>query len=312
MYRLAAVAVSTILVLGGGNLAAEMGWQPVESGSQAAKAIVRIKSQFGTCTGTRISTQGHVLTARHCLNQCLINSGQVEPEVLFPDQRGSYQLYHIRLNPRARCRFEIDGVEKEVQVIAAGVGFMIPSEERALPRYDETLHRSLVERGFIQRSDYAVIREIGPQSSECLHLSENDALPEELVHYMGYPGASTGRGEFDSDGSTLLQGRGEVVTSILESSCIEEVSSTEEELRFSYEQPEQILSSVDLLPGASGSALLNSNNEIVALLYSTFWPVDRWSEYCSAAAVGLRISYLRRVLLQTLGETRFEEITRCR
>ena len=70
-------------------------------------SVLRIEDGFGSCTGTRISRNGHILTARHCLNACLISGNYVESVRIYPEF--GYQSPTLYLFPRSEeatyCEF---------------------------------------------------------------------------------------------------------------------------------------------------------------------------------------------------------------
>ncbi len=286
---------------------ARAGWES----ASPREEIVKIKTSFGHCTGTRVSNQGHILTARHCLNACLIQSDSIRAEALFPEEGWrSPNLYHFTDERDVHCEAEINGVPKVFEVLAASTGFMTPSEQGSLSLYASELHQRFLDSGYFHNGDFALIKVAEFESSRCLQVSDQELSLSAPVHYFGYPGDSSGRPERrNSDGESFYQGEGEVISSILENPCIK---GSEEALINRYDRDELILSTVDILPGASGSSLLNHRGEIVGLLNSSYTNgAQMFERYCRGSAVALSMVRIKETLLQDFPSLDLGEVFHC-
>lgn len=269
------------------------GWVKVHSDS----SVVKINgSSGGACTGTRVSKDGYILTARHCFNGCLISGGFVDSYSLFPEYGWrSPKLY--QMNKKATCSISINDEVKNVEVVAIGPGFMIPTEQRSLSLYDKDLYLSFLEKSYFHNGDFAIIKE-DSSTQNCKSVNWASALEGEDVHYHGYPSKSFGRPEGrNSDGESLLKGEGVVSSSIVNSSCLGSNAKNIDELIVRFDREDVMLSTVDNLPGASGSSLLNNSGEIVALINSHYrFGVDVEKTYCSGATVAIPTYHILRQL----------------
>ncbi len=284
------------------------GWEPFFD-----ETVVRF-GEFGsgTCTGTRISHQGHILTARHCFDACLISGGFTEKTPLFPEFGWqSPQLY--RQNKVATCSTLINGEKAEIEILASSPGFMIPIEQASLSQMDKTIHQSFLDQAFLHNGDFAIVREKTPIHTSCRKVSQKPLTSGEFVEFRGFPIASTGRPEGrNSSGKELLRGEGVVVSSILENSCISANTPFKEQLVNSYDREDIILSSLDVLPGASGSSLLNSQGEITGVINSIFrFKIDVLSTYCSGSAVAVPIASIVHHLKKQVGLKSVQEFFSC-
>jgi hypothetical protein len=269
------------------SLHAVSGWETLTSDP----TVIKIEASGGTCTGTYISDEGHILTARHCIHGCLIAQGFVQETPLFPEYGWrSPKLY--QQNRVAHCPVQLDGQEVEVQVLSSGPGFMIPSEQASLALYDREIHQNFLEQGFLHNGDYALLKvDSLPRNKKCRSMARQPILNGDPVHYFGYPSASTGRPQGrNSDGNQLMLAHGEVIPSILQNSCISPDTNQAGRLTQTYDRPEIILSTVDILPGSSGSSLLNEQGQVVALINSMYRQgIDVVSTYCAGSAVAVDI-----------------------
>lgn len=280
---------------------ADAGWVKIPEDP----TIVRLQDNFGRCTGTRISHQGHILTARHCFNQCLIAGQFVQTEILFPSVGWqSPKLYKFNSENPAVCTMNVDGVEQELEVVFASGGFMTPSEQGSLSVSDPQVYDQLLESYFLYNGDYAVVKQRVDHPTSCRAVSTTAVEANETIYYMGYPTASMGgRPEgYESDGESLLLSRGHRVVSMAENTCIDTQSSTLAAVLKRYDRPEIFLSTIDVLPGASGSSVLNENGEIVAVVNSVYSPrVNMYQHYCSGSAVAVGVERI----LQHMAEEDF-------
>ncbi len=265
------------------------GW----SEAVASSEFVKIETQFGHCTGTRISDHGHILTARHCFNACLIQSGQLEDEPIYPEEGWrSPKLYHVLEERPVYCDMSLEGKNVRAEVVATSRAFMVPSEQSSLSFLSPEMYQEFLEKSYFQSGDFAILKLQAESSARCLRISSLASSLGDAVHYYGYPGASRGgRPEGrESLGDRILMGQGLITPSILDNPC---VVGDEIKLRDRYDREELILSSVDILPGASGASLLNSSGEIIGLLNSSYSNgLEMYERYCPGSAVAISIESL--------------------
>ena len=152
------------------ELKAKSGWQTLPSDP----SVVKIENSSGTCTGTFISNNGHILTARHCLHTCLIQEKAVQETIIFPDYGWqSPKLY--RQNRVATCSLKLNGQETKVQVLSSGPGFMMPTEQASLQFYDKQVYNDFLEQGFLHNGDYALLKVDTSENQSSSDSSSDDA-----------------------------------------------------------------------------------------------------------------------------------------
>ena len=256
--------------------------------------------QIGNCTGTRISNDGHILTARHCFNGCLISGNFVEINQLFPEYGWrSAKLY--KLNQRASCSTTIDGHKKGIEVVATGPGFMIPTEQRSLIVLASDIYNDFLKRSYLHNGDFAIIKEETTKKTSCRNVNWDRVNQKDQVTFRGFPIESSGRplGR-NSNGVSLFEGSGVIVGSILENSCIGEDEYHSKgliNLINRYDRDDLLLSTVDNLPGVSGSSLLNNSGEIIGVINSQYRKgIDVQSTYCSGSTVAIPMHHIRSLL----------------
>lgn len=285
-------------------LFAEAGWVKVE----ADPTIVKFQDSYGHCTGTRISAEGHILTARHCFNQCLISGQFVNQQALFPEYGWqSPQLYTFPNDKKAVCRTTVDGVVKDIEILFTSSGFMTPSAQGSLSVSDPDIYNEFLDNHYLYNGDYAIVKEEVTQRTSCRELSVEPSLANDRVHYKGYPSASTGRpAGRDSDGQSLSLSQGYRTSSVSNNSCVPSEQLTAQVLG-RYDRSELYLSTVDVVPGASGSALLNTEGRIVGVINSVYSPRQNiYSHYCSGAAVAVSVArILQHLEEQQISASRF-------
>ena len=252
------------------------------------RSVLRIEDNFGTCTGTRVSRNGHILTARHCLNDCLISSNYVEPVRLYPEfGHRSPNLYLFTNRKPTYCDLSVNGESKTLKVVAASRGFMIPSEQRSLGVFDWNLYVSFLDNSYFHNGDFAILQDETSTGGECKSIGRYKLIPGDYVHYLGFPDATTGRPDgMNSDGNQLRMGRGRIIESISQNPC----ANITDRLKTRYDRDDLLLSTVDIVHGASGSSLLDRNGNVVGLLNSSFGQgVKISSQYCEGSAVAIKI-----------------------
>lgn len=290
MFKSIEISLSILLFLFPTVSYGVAGWSEVD----LDRSVVKI----GTgCTGTRISNEGHILTARHCFNGCLISGGFVEVERLFPEHGWqSPKLY--KLNQEATCATTVDGEATDISVLAIGPGFMTPMEQGSLSYLDSSLYEEFLEKSYLHNGDFAIVKEQVTSETSCRNVSWSKTNINEEVVFRGYPSRSTGRPDGrNSDGYSMLEGRGVVIASIFDNACVSENAQNYESLVMRYDREDLILSTVDNLPGGSGSALLNRGGEIIGVINSQYRQgIDVQSTYCSGSTVAIPMHHISKVL----------------
>lgn len=284
---------------------ADPGWSQVTQVENGPIVKIEKIRGGGTCTATVISDEGHMLTARHCFNGCIIQNETTSTRNLFPEYGyRSPKLYSPDYSSGITCDVLLDGNPSSVVLLTGSHSFMIPSEQGSLGMYDADMYYEFLESNYMHNGDFVIIQSSAPLNRSCLQIEDKNPLRiGSDVLYYGYPSASTGRpAGRNSDGNSLLRSQGFVSPTIQDNSCISSPASEGTVRR--YDREEIVLSTVDIIPGASGSSLLNTNLKVVSLLNSSYYSGDNnfYQHYCSGSAVGVSIeSVLEQAVLSNPG-----------
>lgn len=284
------------------------GWVKAE----ADPRVVKITDSFGSCTGNRISNDGHILTARHCLNACLVSKGYVEEINIYPEMGWrSPKLYKSKLDENSFCKVAIDGKEQMVQVLAASEAFMVPSEQSSLYNMDKELYFEYLNSGYFHNGDFAIIKS-SEKTADCFQMSLSPAEPGAPVSYSGYPGATTGRPTgLDSDGESFLKAQGELIESIAQNSCVTKNTKVDRFKRL-YDRPGLVLSTVDLQQSASGSLLVDQGGYGLALINSHVgFGSKTFSRYCAGSAVAVSVLEIMKDVQERYGNSLWKKFFSC-
>jgi hypothetical protein len=286
---------------------AKPGWTP----SSLRKEVVKLVDSFGSCTGTRVSRNGHILTARHCFNACIISQKIAHENLIYPeDGWRSPILYQMDYKNEYFCEVTIDGVLSRVKLIGGSQGFMTPMEQSSLSLMDKSLYSDFLNLNYFYNGDFLIIKEEVEAPTACATLSRETVHVGEYLYYDGYPAQTTGRPEKgNSDGFSMQHSEGKRSKTIVDNSCIHQYLDAKD-LIYKYNRENIILSDLDVVPGASGSALRNQKGEIVGLINSVYGPgVDIHKQYCSDSVVSVSSDFIIKTLKNQVGE--IQEIFDC-
>jgi len=243
----------------------------------------------------------------------LISNEFVESERIYPeDGWRSPKLYEYDRGRKATCTMEVDGEMKDIDILSLSPKFMTEMEKGSMSIYDYPRYLSYLEQSFFHNGDYLIAQIQESRNTSCRRINLNSAIGDD-VSYKGYPAASRGRGVRNSDGKSLLKSEGKVTESIRFNECIIASNPNNiEKLSVIYDRDEIILSSVDILPGASGSSLLNHKGEIIGLLNSTYTKgVDMYEKYCEGSAVAVRMNHILELAKKHLSSMELKEVFSC-
>ncbi len=232
-----------------------------DRGRAAALEIRADGDEFG-CSATIISNQGHVLTALHCLPQCVkLTEGKSVKNFRFtmPDHQ------QVR-SGKANCKLPFAQEGRELgslpsQVVAAGAGYVFAVDiENLKKELDKNPDRRvafsrLIEAGVGITGDYAILRVPSLAGRTCAKTSGRTAAVNESVWNIGYPSTRTG--------ATFSAGR---VTYAPVGKVDSTVTSGQQGSTLVMRRTGALITSIEAHAGSSGSGIVSYHGDLVGVL----------------------------------------------
>ncbi len=270
--------------------------------------IFYLESNSGRCTASLISDQGHFLTARHCLQRCLIPNGVFK---WAPESTNGTQFYTLDPSKlgHATCDVKLNGKPANVSIEATSLGFILKMDERSFQTLDPELFKTMVQNGFTSEGDFVIFKsELYKDNKKCLNLV-NEASVLQKHNVLSYPSKTYRTKGNNSDGESLFFSSGEYYADILANSCLKNVALNSlqvSQLQSRFNFATSFLSSVDAIHGSSGSSVFDDNLNILGILTNVFnfeslsstesdLPENR---YCEGSAKTLKTSTILNILRQ--------------
>lgn len=233
-----------------------------------------LNGKSNRCTANLISNNGHFITARHCLQRCLIPNGIFKPSNNAPDGTTYFELDTKSLG-FATCDVTLNKVQQTVTIEATSPGLILKMDELSFKILAPELFSQLVDEGFTSEGDFVIFKSTRHANlNHCIPLTkENENFKTKNHHVFSYPSATDRSDDFNSDGQQMYYSQGTFRNSILENSCIDvnslsEFHSKDITSRFGFES--SFLTSVDAIFGSSGSIVFDDDSQSLGILINTF------------------------------------------
>jgi hypothetical protein len=267
-------------------------------------AVHQLNSANGRCTTVAVSPKGLYLSARHCLQQCLIVTGVFKP-------KGEQGVTYFRTDRErlgsATCSVQVSGRRETITIEATSPGLVAAMDEPSLRILNPALFSELRDHGFMSRGDFVLFRI--PQKSSLpayFRLTDRRVTAGEQVRSLGYPTETFRPGTANSDGVSFYSSHGEVVPGIASNSCLQEAAPDApvvQRLQEKFDEPTAFLSTLDAIYGSSGSPVIDQRNRIVGVLsnvyrhsHMTLKAEDEPERrYCRGSAKALRADQILRL-----------------
>lgn len=275
----------------------------------AIDSTIRIDSINGRCSATRIHSRGDLLTARHCVQGCLIREKVYQTKV-DPESVEYYVLDSSRLG-KAECSIAVNGVEEAMIVQYVSPYLIDRFSEQALKMLNRKLYEQLRLDGALSSGDFAILspknsrmeKELGQDNQDKQKICLSDEEVPQDVFTLGFP-SETKRSSFNSDGVEMFFSSGKRLNSFSEGVCYQEAQEKHRKgLLAQFDEPGTFVSTVDAIYGSSGSVVYGNSHSIVGILTNMYAPYDRNPEklpevhFCSGAAKALQ----SKRILQLIG-----------
>lgn len=283
MPKLGKLALAAVLLLSAVSAAAG-GFIPVSDSDPFPllnKSVFSFRNNDsgGGCTGTKLTEDGDVLTAFHCLKECLFKQNWFDTHEDTANLSGeAVRVFRqTRAHAPVTCKLLVPFMEVQVIDAPKCIAYVL-KENGDLGRVSESAP------GDCDKSqDVLTFRMQQPEFLKdltCAPLSSGPAPHvNDRVFSVGYPSA-TFFGKEDSDGKNMYRSRGRVMR---QQSC-EWTSPNGGRLRssFPFEVGLHVLQvSVSAVPRSSGSPLFNRYGEIIGVASGIYSPLMSPGSYCA-------------------------------
>jgi hypothetical protein len=221
-------------------------------------------------TATIISSEGHLLTARHCLNKCLIQARVFK--AVYEQNLVSYFVTDPTQLGQATCEVQWDGQPQTIVIESTSPGFVERFDEAGLSTLNPHLMRSLRAQGFTSQGDFVIARLNGAVNTPCVPMNWPGVGSNSRVFAVSDPSA-TERESFNSTGDRAYLTRGEVLSTIADNSCVREAQMSDDTiaaLKVQFDEPTAFVTSLDSNFGSSGTAALNVDGAVVGVVANTY------------------------------------------
>lgn len=265
-----------------------------------------LNSSSGRCTASLISNEGHFLTARHCLQRCLIPNGIFKLDLDRPSGLNYYKLDASRLG-HATCDVTLNDTPETVTIEATSPGLIFKMDERSIQVLEPELFKTLVEDGYTSEGDFVIFKSMShARLNSCLNLKpESDLTGAHFV--FSYPTETFRVEGMNSDGVNQFFSTGSYSPDILNNSCLSKIELNESQklnLQNKFNFNTSFLSSVDAIYGSSGSSVINQDLNILGILTNNYRHAaltenasdEPENLYCEGSAKTLRSSSILNLL----------------
>lgn len=262
------------------------------------------------CTGTFISKTGLLLTARHCIQSCIIPmlSTLEEPfnvMATYPDEN---------FFKGKKCRVQVRGFEYEDAeiVTVGGKGFVDETDikgklfEIYLAKTNPIFYRRMSAEGYFFAGDFAVLKFDKSRVKTCSPFSIEKKI--EQVTVFSYPRPTERPDGMNSNGKDQFISRGMTKKSYL-NECSGKLSDEDRSsFNLTNSSDDLIFFTADFVSGSSGAAIFNKHGQIVGLGNSSR---NSETKECVGSSAGVSSKAIKDFLSHKIDENTKKEIEDC-
>ena len=221
----------------------------------AIRASVRIVNGHGNCSAALISSDGYVLTAGHCIKECMIKNGFAE---WTQNSNPYYEIFRVTAQSPMKnpCTLAISelGVQ-DPDIILVGKGFTA-FDDAHVSQYSPEQIDEFVRN----QDDFAILKYSLLKNVPCVSPRWTEVLKGEAVWAVGYPGKNIRAEGLGSNGQSEYISFGKITQGSSESAWVKSRNMSAAEiarLDAYYDKPSQFRSDMDTYPGSSGSMTID-------------------------------------------------------
>lgn len=230
-------------------------------------ASVELETEFARCSGAMISPDGYVLTAAHCIWDCLVEQKKARRY----RTESAYTVVSASPTPGISCPIRLrDYGATTARVELLGRAQVLVNFELLAKNRDED-DAVMTMAAFDE--DFAVLKFQLPRAAACVPLAPARPNPGERVWALGYPSTTVGgRGKFEALSGDEYISYGRVFERLSDLALDSSEKIRGAERFFAANHNAYLFTSADIYTGSSGGMLANPAGELVGTVSQQICP----------------------------------------
>jgi hypothetical protein len=294
---------------------------------EIAKASVQIN---GGCSGLIVSKEGHFLTAAHCIDRCLIENGVAVTKKFGKGSDAEIILFNrekikagLKQGKPIVCDLQsIEMRTASADVIWIGKGTAAWSNDRALDALSPAQIATLRDYS----DDYVILKAhprvtptgkiVKPRLNGCVGASgPTVAKAGDAVFSIGFPSeARRNPNQHSSDGNSEYLTRGKVTQATIGNGYYS-TQNFSKQITAILKNVEgahyKVATNLDVVPGLSGSAVINSKGQIVGVNAFSTYPGDD-NRYFEGASIAISFKHIWNDTVSGIGLSATQKAFSCK
>jgi hypothetical protein len=277
---------------------------------------------LGDCGGTYIGSNGYILTALHCLRT------RVQEHITIKEFKTDLvrtNLEELRTKPSTNFHIGINAqlptmeFPTQYKIIAAGKGYYTGIDFLQAAIKNSDFFSKLQEDGYGSTQDWAIIK-IEEKNTPCVNIENPGLREKEKVWSLSYQ-AREGYETWKSHKSKQYYSEGIITSGITDNSAfqkwLQKFSVDKRELLVNFykstlELPGALFTTVDAVPGVSGSGLFDKDGNVVGVLNAVEWfGLNGQEVYLPGTTQAVSTSSIVEALKQHFSDNEIKEMFFC-
>ncbi|MGZ3775618.1 MAG: trypsin-like peptidase domain-containing protein [Pseudobdellovibrionaceae bacterium] len=286
--------------------------------------------RYNNGTGIFISSHGHFLTAAHNMNlfrgedfpadKVFIH--QTEPNG-YPDFMKRERIHHLALFNTETLESDFVDIEHG-KIIVYGKGYA-DWDPLYTMRLNRALYQRIIDEGYSKEEDYMIVA-TGIENTHCVPVAKENLRIGDFAYYIGYPGKEEfnvqGR-PFWSSGLVPAFSSGNIVDGLMNTPRGKQLIAATPGIlkdkqqqtfyRRAFTSSNSFYSTLDCLPGCSGSGLINASGEVAGIINNGMRSgFEDARGYQSGVIGGANISHIVEKARSQLDQNTFSQVFDCK